>query len=171
MLWQENRSVIRQLGPQPQDSELGRVLVREYTDATALEMEVDLEELLPFIPDYHEFPGRYQARGSFLVAEVDDQPAGCVGIAPIDEEVCEMNRLWIRPGFRSLGLGKELILSCIVEARRLGFSDLVLEVLPSRDKAIALYRRLGFVDCQQLHDYGFEMVALTMNLGEPQRES
>ena len=168
MLWQKDRCVIRQLGPEPQDIELGRALVQEYTDATALEMEVDVAELLPFIPDYHEFPGRYKLRGSFLLAEVDGAPAGCVGIALVDDEICEMNRLWIRPAFRGLGLGRELIKACIIEARGLGFSNLVLEVLPSREKAISLYRQLGFVDRPQVHDYGFEMAALEMDVSQPQ---
>jgi GNAT superfamily N-acetyltransferase len=127
-------------------------------------MEVDLEVLLPYIPDYDEFPGRYHPDGAFLVAEVDGAAAGAVGIAPIGGGRCEMNRLWVRPGFRDLGLGRDLISASLAWAARLGFWNMGLEVLPTREKAIALYRQLGFTECPPLHDYDFAMVAMARDL-------
>lgn len=155
---------IRKLDAHPDDQALGLFLVREYTDATAQEMDVELEEILPLIPDYDEFPGRYQSGGAFLVAEVEGEPAGCVGLAALEEQHCEMNRLWVRPEFRHLGLGQKLVEASFDCAKSLGYSRISLEVLASRSKAIALYRRLGFVDCPQFHTYDFPVVAFSRSL-------
>ena len=163
-------ATIRPLDSTPADHALGLALVREYTEATAVEMEVPLQTLLQYIPDYEEFPGRYHPDGAFLLAEVDGEPAGGVGIAPAGGGRCEMNRLWIRPGFRDLGLGRELTQACLVHAARIGFWWMGLEVLPSREKAIALYRTLGFQNCEPLHEYEFPMVALAREL-EPEGQN
>jgi len=162
-------ATIRQLDSNPADHALGLALVREYTQATATEMGVGLEVLLPFIPDYDDFPGRYHPDGAFLVAEVDGEPAGAVGIAPIGGGRCEMNRLWVRPGFRDLGLGRDLAVAGLVQAARLGFWNMGLEVLPTREKAIALYRSLGFVDGPPLHDFDFPMLSLSRDLEQEAR--
>lgn len=157
-------ATIRPLDSTPADHALGKQLVREYTEATAQEMGVPLETLLAYIPDYEEFPGRYHPDGAFLLAEVDGVAAGGVGISPIGGGRCEMNRLWIRPKFRDLGLGRELVQASLAHAVRLGFWWMGLEVLPSRERAVALYRRLGFTDCAPLHEYEFPMVALAREL-------
>ena len=157
-------ATIRSLDSTPADHALGKLLVQEYTDATVEEMGVPLETLLKYIPDYEEFPGRYHPDGAFLLAEVDGEPAGGVGITPIGGGRCEMNRLWIRPAFRNHGLGRELTQACLAHAARIGYWWMGLEVLPSREKAIALYRALGFQDCPALHDYEFPMVALAREL-------
>lgn len=153
------------------DLELGQTLVREYVEATAQEMaapgvEPDLELILPYVPDYHDLAGRYLDGGAFLVAEVDDAVAGCVGITRIDERVCEMNRLWVRPPFRRAGLGRTLATASLDEARRLGFARMILDVLSTRPGAVALYRSLGFTDAPPGHEYAFdvEMVFLTRDL-------
>lgn len=155
---------IRQLDSTPADHALGLTLVREYTVATAAELDLPLAELLPYIPDYDEFPGRYHPDGAFLVAEVDGEPAGAVGIAPIGGGRCEMNRLWVRPAFRQLGLGRDLVQASLDRAARLGFWSMALEVACARQGAIALYRSLGFTDCPLYHDFPFPMLALCRDL-------
>jgi RimJ/RimL family protein N-acetyltransferase len=50
------------------------------------------------------------------------------------------------PGFRERGLGARLALASIDAARRNGIERIELEVLASNERAIALYRQLGFVD-------------------------
>jgi RimJ/RimL family protein N-acetyltransferase len=50
------------------------------------------------------------------------------------------------PGFRERGLGARLALAAIDAARRNGIERIELEVLASNERAIALYRQLGFVD-------------------------
>src|SRR5262245_11698332 len=153
------------------DVAIGQALVREYVIATAEEQRrpdrsLDIEELLPYVPDYHDLAGRYLHGGAFLIADVDDALAGCVGVTPMDDGVCEMNRLWVRPEFRRDGVGRTLAIESMDEARRLGFRRMILDVLETRTRAIELYRNLGFTDAPASHSYvfDFDMVFLGRDL-------
>jgi ribosomal protein S18 acetylase RimI-like enzyme len=152
------------------DVALGQMLVREYVVATAAEQSGTsdreaVERILPYIPDWDDFAGRFlRAGGAFVVAHVDGDLSGCVGVTRLEPTVCEMNRLWVRSPYRSAGVGRALAVASMDEARRLGFTRMLLDVLPQRTGAIALYRSLGFVEVPPIHEYAFEMVFLGRDL-------
>lgn len=146
------------------DRESALSLVKEYVEATALEMGWSAEQLIPYVDEYDNFPGHYHPAGDFLIAEVEGRAAGCVGITPGIDGLCEMNRLWVRPDHRRHGLGRILVEASLKRAGELGFGRMGLDVLPSRQKAIALYRALGFEFCEPFHEYEFEMLGLVRRL-------
>lgn len=55
-----------------------------------------------------------------------------------------INNLAVQPDLRGRGLGLHLINTTIVEAARLGASELTLEVRSSNEPALRLYARAGF---------------------------
>lgn len=146
------------------DRALGTELVREYVRATAQEMGWAPEALIPYVTEYYEFPGQYAPPGDFLFAEIGGLPAGCVGITPGRDGLCEMNRLWVRPEYRAYGLGQKLVEASLSRAAELGYTRMGLDVLPIRERAIALYLRTGFSRCRPFHEYEFEMVGLERSL-------
>jgi ribosomal protein S18 acetylase RimI-like enzyme len=91
-------------------------------------------------------PGDYAPpEGRLLLAEYDHQLAGCVALHRFDSASCEMKRLYIRPNFRGLGLGRTLTERIVAEAASIGFQSIRLDTVAGvMDDAIALYRRLGF---------------------------
>ncbi len=101
-----------------------------------------------FDQELANLPGDYAApAGRLLLAEEDYELAGCIALLKLDDGVCEMKRLFLRPAYRGRGLGKILVESIIDEARKLGYTYMRLDTLPGRmDKAIALYRSIGFVE-------------------------
>lgn len=161
---------VRALTGASHDLALGSLLVREYVEATAREMaepgdEPDLDLILPYIPDYHDFAGRYAQGGAgFLVAEVAGEVAGGVGITPYDSTACEMNRLWVRAEHQGAGAGRALAVASLEHARSLGYRRMILDALTSRTRAIALYRSIGFTDTDPVHEYAFDVVALAIDL-------
>lgn len=105
-----------------------------------------------FTPCFQDFgaelaalPGQYAPPGGRLaLALVDGQPAGCVALRPIDRMRCEAKRLYVRPQFRSQGIGKALLEWVIAEARAAGYAQLVGDTMPVMERAIAMYDRIGF---------------------------
>jgi ribosomal protein S18 acetylase RimI-like enzyme len=153
--------VIRRLANTDADIALGLELVREYVIATADETGHDVELIWPLIREIHDFSGHYlTSGGAFLVADEPDGVAGGVGVTPVDATNCEMNRLWVRAPFRRRGLARALSEASMDAARALGFTRMVLDVVPERTGAIALYESLGFTPTEPIHEYPFPMVPL-----------
>jgi GNAT superfamily N-acetyltransferase len=151
------------------DVALGRAVVEEYVEFTADEARahgvyaVDRATLQRIIPDLHDFAGRYRG-GAYLVATRGKAVVGGVGITPVTDHVCEMNRLWLRDGERGNGAGRRLVEASLQHARALGFTRMVLDVAPFRGGAIALYESTGFVASGPIHEYPFDMLAYARDL-------
>jgi GNAT superfamily N-acetyltransferase len=67
-----------------------------------------------------------------------------VALRPLAEDVCELKRLYVRPAFRSSGVGKLLTEAIIEEARQIGYFTMRLDTLPKLEAATRLYESLGF---------------------------
>ncbi len=92
-------------------------------------------------------PGRYAApQGRLFYAEVAGKGAGCVGIRPFGEGVCELKRLYVDPAQRGFGVGRLLALAAIRAAREIGYRKILLDTLPAMRIAVKLYRELGFLE-------------------------
>lgn len=117
-----------------------RLLFEEY--AASLSFELGFQD---FEAELAGLPGAYAPpRGRLLLAVHDGRAAGCVALREIEEEVCEMKRLYVRPDFQGLGIGKALAEAVIAEARGIGYVSMRLDTVPSMARAQGLYRALGF---------------------------
>jgi putative acetyltransferase len=123
-----------------------RELLREY--AASLQVDLCFQN---FEAELQALPGEYAApTGIFLLALVDGALAGCGAFRNLPESdyanACEMKRLYVRPAFRRFGLGRQLAQALIDEARRSGYSDMLLDTLDDMEAARGLYESLGFVE-------------------------
>ncbi len=126
----------------PEDLRCVRALFEEY--AASLEYSLGFQG---FAEELATLPGAYAPpTGQLLVARIEGQPAGCVGLRPLGGKVCEMKRLFVRPPYLGRGVGRRLATAIIDEARRLGYMTIKLDTLPSMQAAAALYESLGFKD-------------------------
>lgn len=132
----------------PHDISIVRQLFEEYAAA----QQVDLC-FQGFADELATLPGKYSGpRGGIWLAQGDQQLAGCVALRPLDDRRAEMKRLFVRPDFRGLGLGRAMTLRVMEEARHRGYQWLCLDTLPSMADAIKLYRGLGFVEIPPYYD-------------------
>ena len=132
-----------------EDIEHARALFNEY--AAGLGISLCFQN---FDQELNNLPGDYAPPdGRLLLAKIDDQIAGCIAMRKLGPGICEMKRLFVRPAYRSTGLGRVLVNSIIDEARKLGYTHMRLDTLPGRmDKAIALYQSIGFVDIEPYYE-------------------
>jgi len=92
-----------------------------------------------------KLPGEYSTpTGRILIAREGSAIVGCVALRRLDEEVCEMKRLYVQPAFRGRGIGKQLAECVIKQARESGYRRMKLDTLASMEVAIHLYLSLGF---------------------------
>lgn len=125
----------------PDDTATLRQLFREYADWLAVDLDFQ-----DFEAELAALPGKYAPpTGIALLAErADNLTLGCVAMRPLNDETCEMKRLYLRPEARGTGLGRKLAAHVIEAARQAGYRRMVLDTLDHMEDALRLYDRLGF---------------------------
>ena len=95
--------------------------------------------------DLADIEAHYQAHGgAFDVLEDAGQIIGSVGLHRIDEQTCELRKMYLYRNARGRGLGRRLLDHALQRARALGFKRVTLETASVLTEAIALYTRYGF---------------------------
>ena len=127
-----------------EDMLAAREIFLEY--ARSLSVDLCFQD---FETELAQLPGEYAApRGALLLAKVNQEIAGCCALRPLDSadspNASEMKRLYVRPAFRRLGLGRQLAESILDAARQCDYSCVLLDTLDEMETARALYEDLGF---------------------------
>ncbi len=121
-----------------------RSIFLEY--AASLQVDLAFQE---FQHEVDNLPGEYATpRGAVLLAWVEGSLAGCCALRPLDSSdyanAAEMKRLYVRPSFRKIGLGRQLTEAILDVARSSAYSCVLLDTLDDMEAARALYEDLGF---------------------------
>lgn len=83
---------------------------------------------------------------------------GCVALRPFEQGVCEMKRLFVKPEYRSKGVGKALANEIISEAKKKEFQKMLLDIGDFMVVAQELYSSLGFKIIDQYYDVPSEVL-------------
>lgn len=117
-----------------------RLLFREY----AAFLGVDLC-FQGFEAELAGLPGKYAPpQGALVIAKDGPSIAGCVALRKLEDGICEMKRLFVRPPYKKQGIGRALAERIINEGRQLGYTSMRLDTLEILKPAIQLYQSLGF---------------------------
>lgn len=133
-----------------------RHLFQEYANSLAApDCFTGFEEELDALPWDYAGP-----RGQLLVAMDGEQLLACCALRPLDSvdysNACEIRRLYVRPAYRGLGLGRRLTEAQMDFARMQGYSCMLLDTLSDMEAARALYEDLGF---EEIPPYYFNPIA------------
>src|SRR5438552_12969532 len=113
--------------------EVVRILFLEYAQSLGFSLCFQgFDQELATLPGVYAPPA-----GRLLLATADGDVAGCVGLHAIDDGACEMKRLYVRPAFRGLRVGRQLTRAVIAEARDIGYRRIRLDTIAGKmDDAI-----------------------------------
>lgn len=130
---------------------MATIIVEECPDSPeAMQLIAELEAALddPLYPpeSQHGFSVEKLLREGvpFFVTWHEGMAAGCGGIKLFGTEYGEIKRMYVRPQFRGLGLGKLMLNHLTDYARQRGVRLLRLETGIYQTEAISLYERWGF---------------------------
>ena len=90
--------------------------------------------------------------GELLVAIESDEVVGMIAYHKHSATRCEMKRLYVKPKYRGMKLGEQLIQKLIELAIQSGYTEMVLDTLLPLQSAIYLYQKLGFQQCEPYYN-------------------
>jgi len=102
------------------------------------------EELERRYPGEDEAPRGLDPQISFLVARIDDEPIGCVGLQPMEQHMAEVRRMYVRPAQRGFGVSRALLAAVEEMALGWGVLTLRLETGDLQPESISLYQSSGY---------------------------
>lgn len=109
------------------------------------ENSFDAQQEAEFLKEKTESPNEIE-----IVAVVDGVVAGTAGIEAVGSKYKLKHRaelgIAILKEYWGLGLGKALMEACIECAKEAGYTQLELNVVAENERAVALYKNMGFVE-------------------------
>ncbi|SBS40260.1 putative N-acetyltransferase YsnE [Marinomonas spartinae] len=127
----------------PRDNEKVLSIFREYIAAAPVNLDYQQnEQEFEHLADKYALPD-----GTVLLIKKQDEVVGCGAFRRVDETVCEMKRVYVRPSERGHQLGEKLVTQLIQYAKESGYQRMCLDVLEKFESARRLYGQLGFKLC------------------------
>lgn len=96
----------------------------------------------------------------FVIKSKEGKIVGCGGFAKTGLNEVELRKIYFDPSMRGNGVGREWVTSLVDLARELGNENIWLTTIPKMEKAVKIYRDLGFRDFVPVvnKSYGLENV-------------
>ncbi|WP_088341351.1 GNAT family N-acetyltransferase [Robiginitalea sediminis] len=129
---------------QPSDDPALGALIREVLQASGVpSMGTALEDA-----SLDHMYDAYTSRGCrYWVVEGEGAIWGGGGFAPLagaGPDTCELQKMYFRDAVRGQGLGKAILDKALQSAREMGYTYCYLETMPYMERALYLYKKLGF---------------------------
>ncbi|MEM9324859.1 MAG: GNAT family N-acetyltransferase [Bacteroidota bacterium] len=131
-----------------EDYEIAKKLTTDYMEW--LQMDLCFQSIDKEFETFSQMYG--PPSGRFLYATIDGVVAGGVGVRKINDQVCEMKRLYVYEEFQGLGLGRRLCDELLKVAQDLGYARMRLDTVEKLQRAIHLYQKMGFYEIPKYYE-------------------
>jgi putative acetyltransferase len=126
--------------------------------------ERPLEEFIAYHESIHELKDMddiqksyFENGGTFLGMFLDGEMICTGAIRRIDDETCELKRLWLLDDYHGQGLGYRMLQELLTIARSMGYKRVWLETDPiAQRRALEFYKQAGFYEIPSYSDRGDE---------------
>ncbi len=123
-------------------------LFKEYATSLGIDLQFQkFDNELQLIPTMYGPPV-----GELWLLEEDGSFVGCAALRKLEEGICELKRMYIRPTYRGKRWGRELMDIALQTAQSLGYHTMRLDSLQRLEAAVKLYASYGF---QPISPYNF----------------
>ena len=114
----------------------------------------------PMTDDYAQVITNQQV----TVAESHGTIVGVI-VLTVDDEGFLVDNVAVDPSYRGKGLGRALLEFAEAEARQAGFDSIYLYTHEKMTENLALYSRIGYVECDRRSQGEFSLVYMRKHLG------
>ena len=148
IILKNNKEAVIRNGDTPDGSEVFEVFNQTHAETDYLlsypdENSFDADEEAEFLKEKTDSPNEIE-----LVALIDGKIAGTAGIEAVGAKDKVKHRaefgISILKEYWGLGLGRALTEACVSCAREAGYSQLELNVVAENERAVSMYKSLGF---------------------------
>ncbi|MEM7209666.1 MAG: GNAT family N-acetyltransferase [Pseudomonadota bacterium] len=139
-----------------QEKSIAASLIREYLEFLNLrikrdyEIEFDLDAMVD--SDVRDESKFHPPSGRFYLVTCNDKICGIGCLKKIDDGIAEIQRMYVTPESRGMGIGRAIANQLINDAKSVGYQRLKLESLRFLEAAHSLYRSLGFKEINPYAD-------------------
>jgi putative acetyltransferase len=146
-----------------EDEEKVTALVRDVLAEFGLRIDPDETDadLRDIEKNYMETGGTFE-----LIEDDEGNLLGTVGLYPLDQESCELRKMYFVQRMRGQGLGKYILERAIEQAKNLGFRKIILETASVLQAANHLYLKYGFRPFEKEHLPSRADLAYILDLNE-----
>ena len=142
-----------------------RVAFVIYGGTRPLEEFIAYHESIHELKDMDNIQKSYFENGGTFLGMFNNGEMICTGaLRSIDDETCELKRLWLLDEYHGQGLGYRMLQELLSIARDRGYRRIWLETDPvAQSRALAFYKQVGFHEISSYSGRGDEQ-AMEMHL-------
>jgi len=131
-----------------------RVAQDIFHDPRSLEESIAYHESRGELKDMDDIQRNYFEKGGiFLVMLDDNHLIGTGAIRQLENDTCELKRLWLLSQYHGKGLGYRMLQELFSFAREKGYKRIWLQTdAVQQSRALEFYRRLGFHEIPRYTD-------------------
>jgi putative acetyltransferase len=125
-----------------------QVAHKVFQDTRPLEQSIAFYESKSLLQDIDDLEECYfSSNGIFLVMTDDDRIIGTGAVRKLDDQICELKRVWLLHEYHGQRLGYRMMQELLSFAREKGYSRMRLETdREAQSRAFEFYTRLGFYE-------------------------